>query len=235
MLQWCLEMKSSSVYFLGSGLQIQHSALQLLSGCQGFCQGTKVFFYLNNHKIILAWSPEPAMFHTAQLILHLTRLEREAVLPTAHKAGASLGSRANCKSRCTTMTALTLMHLLGLLAEAHSVVLSGLLHMRWMQICSQHRGLDPKRRMCHSLTISQAGSQVGSTGRVDNYASMFTDRLLMERDWSCMTVLPFSPKTLNSPIIKGYNLCYICIKSFRSFVFWFSTKHLGWQAHTVLH
>lgn len=40
------------VTFLGSGLQIQHTAFQLLSGCQSFCQGTRVFFYLNNRKII---------------------------------------------------------------------------------------------------------------------------------------------------------------------------------------
>lgn len=87
---------------------------------------------------------------------------------------AFCNNKYQIQSRCTTMAALTLMHLLRLFTSAHSVVLLGLLPMRCMQICFQNLGLNQKCHMYHSLTISPALSQVWGTGRVSTYASVFT-------------------------------------------------------------
>ncbi len=94
-------------------------------------------------------------------------------------------------------------------------------------------GVGSKCHMYRSLNISPAVSQVWSTGRVSTYASVFTDRLLMERDLTCMTVLPFSLRPLNPRKPKAMNygtdpkeaVTQLCVLN----------PTFGWHGHTVMH
>ncbi|KAK5877277.1 hypothetical protein CesoFtcFv8_024799 [Champsocephalus esox] len=115
----------------------------------------RVFFYLDD-LIGMARSREWAMFHTAQLILHVTKVlinwkksspiphqqvEYLGVMLDAGRLRATLTEsrqasllRAVCRLRQeATVTALTIMQTLGLMTAAHPVVPLGLLHARRMQ------------------------------------------------------------------------------------------------------
>ena len=114
----------------------------------------RVFFYLDD-LIVMARSREQAMFHTAQLILHLTKLgfavNWKKSCPIPHQQVEYLGVfldagrlratltesrqasllRVVCRLRQgATVIALTIMQTLGLMAAAHFVVPLGLLHTR---------------------------------------------------------------------------------------------------------
>ena len=118
----------------------------------------------------MARSREWAMFHTAQLILHLTKLgfavnwkksspiphqqvQYLGVLLDAGRLRATLSEsrqaslfQAVCRlRRGATVTALTIMQTLGIMAAAHLLVPLGLLHMRRLQRWFAGLRLNPKR------------------------------------------------------------------------------------------
>lgn len=140
-------------------------------------QGMRVFFYLDD-LIVMARSKQWAIFHTAQLILHLTRLgfainwKKSNPQPSqrAEYLGIVLDSvslRATLsESRRTALqqevlklkqgqrvTALTVMQALGHMAAAHPVVPLGLLHMRRLQRWFASLRLDLKRQKFRLLTV----------------------------------------------------------------------------------
>lgn len=139
--------------------------------------GMRVFFYLDD-LIVMARSKQWAIFHTAQLILHLTRLgfainwKKSNPQPSqrAEYLGVVLDSvslRATLsESRRTALqqevlklkqgsrvTALTVMQALGHMAAAHPVVPLGLLHMRRLQRWFASLHLDLKRQKFRLLTV----------------------------------------------------------------------------------
>lgn len=89
----------------------------LLSGCQGFCQGTRVFSYLNDLKIIFGLvSRVGCVLHSAvdaapQQVRKIRRAplgpSNQVLYPGLEVTSATINATLR-QSRCTTMTALTL-------------------------------------------------------------------------------------------------------------------------------
>ncbi|KAK5902612.1 hypothetical protein CesoFtcFv8_007851 [Champsocephalus esox] len=123
--------------------------------------GMRVFFYIDD-LIVMAGSREQAMFCTAQLITHLTRLSFainwKKSTPIPHQRALYLGVVLDAGTLRATLsesrrasllqgvrrlrqgarvTAFTVMQTLGLMAAAHMMVPLGLIHMRrllrWFQ------------------------------------------------------------------------------------------------------
>ena len=79
-------------------------------GAKFFSLGTRVFFYLNDLKIIFG------LVGYVHSTVNATREPIKQVLyPAVEPTSATRNAKASY-SRCTTMTALILMHLLGLVA-----------------------------------------------------------------------------------------------------------------------
>lgn len=148
------------------------AALQPLRG-----RGMRVFFYLDD-LIVMARSEQWAIFHTAQLILHLTKLgfainwkksnpqpsqqaeylgivldsvSLRAVLSESRRT--ALQQEVLKLRRGSRVTALTVMQALGHMAAAHPVVPLGLLHMRRLQRWFTSLHLDLKRQKFRLLTV----------------------------------------------------------------------------------
>lgn len=140
-------------------------------------QGMRVFFYLDD-LIVMAGSKQWALFHTAQLVLHLAKLgfavnwDKSSPIPAqrAEYLGMELDSvsfratlseprQAALKQMVVKMrrgrrvTALTVMQTLGHMAAAHPVVPLGLLHMRRLQRWFNSLHLDLRRHKFRLLSV----------------------------------------------------------------------------------
>lgn len=139
--------------------------------------GMRVFFYLDD-LIVMARSKQWAIFHTAQLILHLTKLgfaiNWGKSTPQPSQQAEYLGIVLNSISlravlsesrrmalqqeilklqRGPRVTTLTVMQTLGHMAAAHPVVPLGLLHMRRLQRWFSSLHLDLRRQKFRLLTV----------------------------------------------------------------------------------
>lgn len=130
-----------------------------------FSHCVRGFFYLDN-LIVMAGSKEWAVFHTAQLILHLFWLgftinwkkSSRQPLQQVENLGVVLLLLTTTNyyylRQGATVMALTVMQVLGLLATAHLVLPLGLLHMQFLQRWFASLRLDAKNHKGHLVTVS---------------------------------------------------------------------------------
>ena len=178
-------------------------------------KGIRVLFYLDD-LIVMSASREQAALHTTELVKHLSLLgfainwKKSSPLPSqsliylgvcldssimrAKLSSARLEALSSLLSHIAprrTVTALSVMRLLGMMAASHVVIPLGLLHMRKLQRWFSRLRIDPVRQKRRMITVppslqsdlSYWGNPRVLTagvplGRVTSHVSVYTDASL---------------------------------------------------------